>query len=778
MAMGAAKVLAYTDLYLADPQIAALIQNFGGEAGPATSPVALEQSRLYGEARFQQLTRLSNAMQSVRNQYVGALADAQRNGGPGWVERAIDPSTVALSDEGAAQGLALFERVFDPDVFTANYIKQPGLANQAFAEFYGQSHTTVTTDEVSSHNGSETFSGFSLSFANPDWSLNTRGGKFAAGTSMAHSQLEILKPNDTDNLRDDNAVGFELEIGWVTGKGNIDKGSGWEDKAAAVVIVAVVAYISAFTMTELGYGAAVGMTGAMASGAVVGATTSIASGLLNDNLTLKNVLRGALGGALTGGLLEQYSSLLKPLGDVGTIALRTTVQGSVQALLGGSFKEGAIAGFASGLATVVSNNILDGVKTQGSAMSPADIAAARTLARVVGSAIRAVASPDDQLSAFGSSLLGDMLNAMGPPVAEGTTQTGTGAPPPATQTAFDDDGNLMPGVINTSASWEQQITQLQTYLQNQGMDVGSAQQLTKAYQDRVLDQAFETFVTDPVRPTLIAAGPGWTPDVRSARQVIDEVENRIANGSLQGRSIGNAIEDTFSAYARLSEAAMQQGAPPPTVDQERAASRLISLIGDLGQLASQDDWQLTPEQQTLVQQSRALQAQRNLPDVFGAAASGGILALRQNRAAFERVYGATKPTGALGGRPIGELEASLPNANSTTKGGIDRQNRTIETLAAAGYRVETIPRSNVSRSPDVYVEGRVFDVYSPEAGTPVRNIVTNMGVKASAQSDRIVLDLSQSDITRHELRAAFNAGNTGVREVIVIARDKTIYRLP
>jgi hypothetical protein len=459
MAMGAAKVLAYTDLYLADPQIAALIQNFGGEAGPATSPVALEQSRLYGEARFQQLTRLSNAMQSVRDQYVGAMADAQRNGGPGWVERPIDPSTVALSDEGAAQSLALFERVFDPDVFTANYIKQPGLANQAFAEFYGQSHTTVTTDEVSSHNGSETFSGFSLSFANPDWSLNTRGGKFAAGTGMAHSQLEILSPNDTDNLRDDNAVGFELEIGWVTGKGNIDHGSGWEDKVAMVVIVAVVAYVSAFTMTELGYGAAAGMTGAMASGAVVGATTSIASGLLNNNLTLKNVLRGALGGALTGGLLEQYSSLLKPLGDVGTVALRTTVQGSVQALLGGSFKEGAIAGFASGLATVVSNNILDGIKTQGSEMSPADIAAARTLARVVGSAIRAVASPDDQLSAFGSSLLGDLLNDMGPKTPI---------------TVFDDDGNLMPGVVNTSLPMEQQIAALQRQLQEQGLSVQEA----------------------------------------------------------------------------------------------------------------------------------------------------------------------------------------------------------------------------------------------------------------------------------------------------------------
>jgi hypothetical protein len=269
--------------------------------------------------------------------------------------------------------------------------------------------------------------------------------------AIDHGQLEVVRPNDTDNLRDNNAVGFELEIGWVTGKGNIDKGSGWEDKVAAVVIVAVVAYVSAFTMTELGYGAAAGMTGAMASGAAVGATTSIASGLLNDNLSLKNVLRGALGGALTGGLLEQYSGLVKPLGDVGTVALRTTVQGGVQALLGGSFKEGAIAGFASGLATVVSDNILKGINAPGSAMSPAEAAAARTLARVVGSAIRAVASPDDQLSAFSSSLLGDLLNGMGPGTGA-TAPNGAGAQPPVTQTALDDDGNLMPGVIKTSAT--------------------------------------------------------------------------------------------------------------------------------------------------------------------------------------------------------------------------------------------------------------------------------------------------------------------------------------
>jgi Contact-dependent growth inhibition CdiA C-terminal domain len=320
---------------------------------------------------------------------------------------------------------------------------------------------------------------------------------------------------------------------------------------------------------------------------------------------------------------------------------------------------------------------------------------------------------------------------------------------------------------------------LQTHLQNQGMDAGTAQRLTTAYEDRVLEQAFETFITDPVRPTLIAAGLGWAPDVRSARQVIDDVESRIANGGLQGRSIGHAIEDTFSAYAKLSKAAMRQGAPPPSVDQERAASRLISLIGDLGQLASEDNRQLSPEQQTLVQQSRALQAQRNLPDVFGAAAGVGILALRQNRAAFERMYGATKPTGPLGGRPLGGPEAVLPNAGSESKRGIALQNQAAENLAAAGYRVETLPRSNADKSPDLLIEGLVFDVYSPAAGTSARNIVSQMGSKAgSNQADRIVLNLAENSVSRHELREAFQAGNAGVKEVIVIGPNKVIFRLP
>jgi hypothetical protein len=42
----------------------------------------------------------------------------------------------------------------------------------------------------------------------------------------------------------------------------------------------------------------------------------------------------------------------------------------------------------------------------------------------------------------------------------------------------------------------------------------------------------------------------------------------------------------------------------------------------------------------------------------------------------------------------------------------------------------------------------------------------------------VVLNLVENPVSRNELRAAFAAGNTGIKEVIVIGPDKIIYRLP
>jgi hypothetical protein len=99
-AMADAEQIGVLDLYLADPLIAALIDAYGGSPAPATGPIALEQVRLLGKHRYEKMTRLSNAMASVRTQYMEALKQNRQLGdGPGWVEREhVVPETYQHDD--------------------------------------------------------------------------------------------------------------------------------------------------------------------------------------------------------------------------------------------------------------------------------------------------------------------------------------------------------------------------------------------------------------------------------------------------------------------------------------------------------------------------------------------------------------------------------------------------------------------------------------------------------------------------------------------------------
>jgi hypothetical protein len=127
--------------------------------------------------------------------------------------------------------------------------------------------------------------------------------------------------------------------------------------------------------------------------------------------------------------------------------------------MGGKFADGALAGLASGLAEAVSANMLEGIAKSG--MTGAEAVAARTLARVVGSAIRTAASPGDPGQAFASAFLDDVFKQI---------DTST----PVTQTAFDDEGRLNLGIVDPSASPEQQAQQLAAQLQRQGIPVAQA----------------------------------------------------------------------------------------------------------------------------------------------------------------------------------------------------------------------------------------------------------------------------------------------------------------
>ena len=142
---------------------------------------------------------------------------------------------------------------------------------------------------------------------------------------------------------------------------------------------------------------------------------------------------------------------------------QATVQGAVQELLGGHFKDGFTTGLASGLAGEITT-ALDAAIGSMQGLSAAESSALRLLARATGSAVRAAASPGDPAQAFGLELLGTLVND--------ELQTLPAAYELASATPdmlFDNQGRVRTGVVDAQAPVAQQALQLAERLQAMGV---------------------------------------------------------------------------------------------------------------------------------------------------------------------------------------------------------------------------------------------------------------------------------------------------------------------
>jgi hypothetical protein len=246
---------------------------------------------------------------------------------------------------------------------------------------------------------------------------------------------------------------------------------------------------------------------------------------------------------------------------------------------------------------VVSDNIFKGISTSGSAMSPADIAAARTLARVVGSAIRAVASPDDQLSAFGSSLLGDLLNDMKTDPAAGpnpSAGTGTGAGPGGSQDTdppFRVDWDLGPGSSGLRLTPDN-VAQFQADLQS-GIERASAQPDLDpaAYAQQRFAQLIaegpsytDIFAGDHDDDFTLVAGPGGAKPSPTAPTAGNGLQLNINNRAYNAfELLGSA--PASDAFGLIPEAYRDIKFLAPLMQEQRLRSevqRMRTLLGQSG----------------------------------------------------------------------------------------------------------------------------------------------------------------------------------------------------
>ncbi|MGW6918070.1 CdiA C-terminal domain-containing protein [Kitasatospora sp. NPDC054939] len=129
--------------------------------------------------------------------------------------------------------------------------------------------------------------------------------------------------------------------------------------------------------------------------------------------------------------------------------------------------------------------------------------------------------------------------------------------------------------------------------------------------------------------------------------------------------------------------------------------------------------------------------------------------------------------------PEGHTTNIPKNADSTTRRAFERENESAQILAKKGYKVEQNPDvPGTTKNPDYRVEGEVADCYAPTAKNP-RSIATGIQKKVDdGQADRIVLNLSDSEVDLAAMRKQLNDWPIdGLKEVTVIDKAGNVVPL-
>lgn len=174
---------------------------------------------------------------------------------------------------------------------------------------------------------------------------------------------------------------------------------------------------------------------------------------------------------------------------------------------------------------------------------------------------------------------------------------------------------------------------------------------------------------------------------------------------------------------------------------------------------------------------------------MGVAPLGAARRLARNRVVIPHTdprfhFPVTRRSGRVGGDNLtGEPAVVSERANNRLD--IERQNEAARILGAAGYSIHQNPSLSDDerrlagvgprKNPDMIIEGRVFDVYSPGTDNS-RNLRGRIARKVSeGQARRIVVNLQNSTLTRAELERSLRRDPIfGLQEVITIDQEGRI----
>ena len=412
--------IATMEMLLADPAAQEMAARFGGQLQPMRTDNDVSRSivQRYGPDLAARLDQYARAQKEVDAQFLRAMTDQARSDAlvPDPREQARlgfwrSPSG-RLGDSG-------FE--FNPVAFARFYAAGDSPERRAFAHLYG-------ADPLRLVPGSD-----DGPFPQDTWMLGRRRLQtfnsdrpsttpcvptvFTAGREIS------VNPHAPARLNDSQAVWFDPMHGWTTEAGNL-KGD-WFDRFGAVL------FSTAFTAITFGAGPLAAMTQAAANGSVGAAIGAGAAGAAIGNATMqlanngrinfRQLLQSALAGGVTGGITALPGIRLPAESTFAQRLLshtgRASLQGALQEVMGGRFRDGLTSGLVSGLAqemTVYMDRHIATAQTTPPpyAISHAEANALRLLTRATASAMRAVASGNaaaGMASDFLGSFLGEVM---------------------------------------------------------------------------------------------------------------------------------------------------------------------------------------------------------------------------------------------------------------------------------------------------------------------------------------------------------------------------------
>jgi hypothetical protein len=437
----------------------------------------------YGEARLNDMAKLHQALAGVRDDYLNALTATEASCALNIDGRFLKVQSGTSGDGGTEAP------VFDNEAFTRWYVQQDGLSNRAFAANYAYGGVgTVTHSQGDNTVPLETtvLSGGTSVIVHERVETSSEGGTSVNTPRFAAPGLFILGgPTCGIELHDPKAVWFDPTLGFVTSATNVVVKDDLADRIVPVLVAtafsAGLASVGALP-TAATFGG--GTSGAVLAGAANGVITSVlVTGAQGGDITFKGLFQAALTGGIMGGLnsLSSYRDFSNLGLDTGTntvtnYALRAvsitgqaTVQGALRELVGGRFRDGFTDGMVQGLAgeiTRVLNGDIAGRLGRGE-ITADQARVLNQMATMTGSAIRAAANPNDPAFAFAQDYLTQLLGPSTVPEVRGTV--------------FDDDGNLTPGVVDTTKPIGNQAQQIEARLVQQGYSASDARLVAEGW---------------------------------------------------------------------------------------------------------------------------------------------------------------------------------------------------------------------------------------------------------------------------------------------------------